>query len=223
MQYPDAPPVFFIGTSGKGVSALQYLAEHLTADFPAPIFFLLHRQRTSQAKRQLLPQLLKYKSQLPVVIPQTGDDIVPGTIYLPPFGQHLVIEEQRAKLTYQPANSTWRPSIDALLISGAQNFGPRTVSVLLTGGLHDGVEGLRETTRQGGITIAQSPGDAYDPTLPLNALLGDHPRYVLPLRDMPALFCELAQHPHYGNQKTILVDAAITAAKKRKAVKQQNR
>ena len=87
--------------------------------------------------------------------------------------------------------------------------------MLLTGGLDDGVKGLIETTRQGGITIAQSPDDAYDPVLPLNALLKDHPQYVVPLKDMPPLFCELAGYGCFKDQENIARKAAVAAATKR--------
>lgn len=219
IKYPASFPMFFIGTSGKGVQALQYLAETIPQNFPSPLFFLLHRTRASTIKKHHLLDLLKQKSRLTVTIPQHDDTISPSTIYLPPHDQHLMVENDKIVLSEEPSDGTWRPSINALFKSGARAYGDRAISVLLTGGLDDGVEGLRETTYQGGITIAQSPDDAYNPNLPLNAILNDHPQYVLPLRDMPTLFCELAGYGCHREQESVLRKAAITAAQKKQEVK----
>lgn len=221
IKYPADSPVFFIGTSGKGVQALQYLAEAIPSNFPSPFFFLLHRVRASEAQKHYLPDILAHKSNLTVTVPQTGDTVSPGTIYLPPIDQHLTVQNNKIVLTKEPSDGVWRPSIDVLFKSGAQEYRDRAVSVLLTGRLEDGVEGLRETTFQGGITVAQSPDDAYDPHLPLNAILKDHPQYVLPLRDMPTLLCELAGYGCEHNQESILRKAAMAAARKKQEVRNQ--
>lgn len=221
INYPGPFPVFFIGTSGKGVQALRYLAETIPQNFPSPLFFLLHRTRASTMKKHYLFDLLKTKSKMNVTIPQTGDIISPSTIYLPPYDQHITVKDHKIVLITEPSDGVWRPSIDTLFKSGAREYRDRAVSVLLTGGLDDGMEGLREMTYQGGITIAQSPDDAYNPNLPLNAILNDHPQYVLPLNDMPTLFCELAGYGCSRDQTLILQKAAITAAAKKKELKDE--
>lgn len=216
LRYPQINPVFFIGASKGGVEALKHLAENMPENFPAPLFFILHRKRgASTEKQDLLPGVIRRKSKLKVVVPETGDVVQGGRIYLPQKDRHLIVEDNRIRIQEEPEDSMWRPCIDVLFKSGARDYQERAVTVLLTGGLDDGVEGLKETTFQGGITIAQSPEDAYDPILPLNALLEDHPSYVLPLKDMPALFCELLHFEHFDDQRQILEKAAITAAVKR--------
>ncbi len=209
----DLSPVFFVGASAGGVKALSALVSELPADFPAPIFLLLHRKRDSQTPKNLLLDILKAKSKLPVVIPETGDVVKSGRIYLPAENLHIGIEDNQIFHSDKPDNELWRPSIDFLFKSGAREYRERAVSVLLTGKLDDGVKGLKETTMQGGVTIAQSPADAYEPYMPLNALLEDHPGYVLPLKDMPKLFCELANHQVYEDQKQIALDSAKAAKK----------
>ncbi len=219
LKYPSPFPVFLIGTSGQGVRSLQFLAENLPHNFPSPFFFLLHRQRQSPVTEHLLLNVIAPISKLPVKIPDSGEEVVAGTIYLPSYGHHLTIQDSVIMHTTEPSDANWRPSIDVLFKSGAREYKKQTVSVLLTGDLDDGIEGLIETTHQGGITIAQSPDDAYNPVLPLNALLKDHPQYVLPLRDMPALFCELAGYGCYEDQEAIARKAAIAASRKKKEVK----
>ena len=215
LKYPSPPPLFLVGTSGRGVKYLQFLAQHLPADVPASFFFLLHRVQASKLQRPIL-DMLKFHSRLNVCVPRTGQTIQPATVYLAPVDRHLTLVDRRIVLADEPSDGRWRPSIDSLFISGARSHQASVVSVLLSGRLEDGVEGLRETTRQGGITVAQSPEDAYDPILPLNALLKDHPSYVLPLQDMPALFCELARYDRFANQNKVAQDAAEAAVRRRK-------
>lgn len=215
VRYPGRYPVFFIGASAGGVSALKYLAQSLPEDFPAPVFFLLHRRRTGDKSRNLLPDVLRTVSQMPVCQPEEGEVINAGHIYVPHNDLHIAVEDNRIVLPAYPDDEEWRPGIDVLFKSGARGYRDRAVSVLLTGDLHDGVEGLRETTYHGGITIAQSPDDAYNPVLPLNAVMENHPNYVLSLADMPALFCELVRHEFSPEQRKITEEAAQAAARER--------
>lgn len=216
LKYPSPNPIFLIGTSGKGLEHLFNLAGSLPKGFPAPFVFLLHRIKKANKNQQSIYELMKKKSQLDVHIAHDGMEFEPGNIYLPELGKHLLIKDGKAVLSTEPDDSFWMPSIDKLFISAAQDYKSSTVSVLLSGGMEDGIDGLIETTHQGGVTIAQSPEDAYNPILPLNALIKDHPSYVLPLRDMPPLFCELIGMGCYPDQTDILHRAAEAAARRRK-------
>lgn len=213
LRYPGPYPVFFIGASAGGVNALQQIASQLPEEFPAPVFMLLHRKRVAEPAKELLPDLLRYKSRMKVTIPEAGEVVKAGHIYLPKTDFHLAVEDNRIVHLKEPNDSHWRPSIDVLFKSGARDYTDRTVSILLTGGLHDGVEGLRETTFQGGVTVAQSPEDAYDPRLPLNALLNDHPAYVLALDNIARLMCEMCGYNHFDGQQQVCQEAAANAVR----------
>ena len=215
LRYPGPYPVFFIGASAGGVRALQFLARQLPRDFPAPVFMVLHRKSSHKQEKALLNELIRHKAKMRVQVPTSGDLVKAGHIYLPSPDHHLSVADNRLMQQKAPDNAHWRPSIDVLFKSGAREYNERAVSILLTGGLDDGVEGLRETTFHGGITIAQSPEDAYDPILPLNALINDHPAYVLPLADIPALMCELSRFEFSQNQRAIAEQAAIAAVYKK--------
>ena len=214
IKYPGDNPLFMIGTSGLGIKSLRELASNIPGNFPCPIVFLLHSIRDG-VRSKPIDTFIKSHSRLKVEVATEGLAIRAGTIYVSDVNKHLTIAGDRFALKDDPADSRWRPNIDQLFISGAQSYGENAIGILLSGNLDDGVEGLREITRKGGVTIAQSPEDAYDPVLPLNAILKDHPSYVLPLHDMPALFCELAGFQAFDNQAEILEKAALTAARKK--------
>lgn len=218
-RYPEINPVFFIGASAGGVSAFSALATALPEDFPAPVFFLLHRLRNSPVKSKGMLSLLEAKSNLPVKIASDGDLVRSGCIYLPPENLNIGIDDNHIIVSDLPDDDLWRPSINFLFKSGAREYKDRAISILLTGKLEDGVEGMIETSHQGGITVAQSPDDAYEPHLPLMALMKDHPSHVLPLVDIPKLMCELAHHPHFPNQKAVFEESAIAAKAIKKRIK----
>ena len=220
LKYPTLNPVFFIGASAGGVKALMKLAEDLPEDFSAPLFFILHRRLQNEEQKYLLPDILQNKTSLKIVVPSGGEVINAGHIYIPPQNKHLIIQDNQITVSDEPSDSHWRPSIDVTMKSGAREYTQHTVSILLTGGMDDGIQGLIETTHQGGITIAQSPDDAYDPILPLNALIKDHPAYVLPLDDMAALLCELSGYEGFrDDQQDVAIKAAVAAATKKEQLK----
>ena len=212
-------PVFFIGASAGGVAAFRYIAESLPEDFPAPVFFLLHKLRENPKRSGDMQRVLQANSKLRVVYAQEGDAVRAGHIYLPPDNLNIGVEDNCIEFSDKPGDATWRPSIDYLFKSGAREYKDRAISILLTGKLDDGIEGLRETSFQGGITVAQSPDDAYAPYLPLNAVLNDHPSHVLPLDDLPKLMCELAGLKHFDNQEAVLQESAAVAKQLRQRLK----
>ena len=215
-RYPGAAPVICIGASSGGVNAMKQLVANIPGDFPAPIFLMLHRKIDSSVEKDLLADILKFRSNMEVVVPDDGDVIKGGRIYIGTRNYHTILKDGHIRLVDKPDNIPWRPSIDVLFKSAAMEYKDSCISVLLTGSLDDGVDGLIETTREGGITIVQSPEDAYKPDMPLNALLNDHPVYVLPLKDMPALFSELVDLEFSDDQKDVLMKAAAVAYEEKK-------
>jgi two-component system, chemotaxis family, protein-glutamate methylesterase/glutaminase len=75
-------------------------------------------------------------------------------------------------------------------ISGACNGG-RVAGVVLTGTLDDGVAGLAEIKRRGGVAVVQDPDSALYPGMPLNALKSVDVDYVVPLSQIAALVSDL--------------------------------
>ncbi|GAB3637949.1 chemotaxis protein CheB [Hymenobacter arcticus] len=182
--------VIVIGASSGGVAALTELARALPADFPAPIFVVLHVAADSPS---LLPQLLGSVSALKVRQPQNGDVVEAGVIYVAQPDHHLLLEDNRVLVTRGPKENRFRPSIDALFRSAAYTYGPRVIGVVLTGYLDDGTSGLWSVQRMGGVSVVQEPHDAEQPSMPTNALEFVAADYVLPLAQLPALLVRLTQ------------------------------
>ena len=195
MPTPEKAPnsyrdVVVIGASTGGVAALLALVESLPADFPSPIFVVIHVPADSPS---LLPQLLNAASALKARHPQNGEVVEAGVIYVARPDHHLLLEGDRVLVTRGPKENRFRPSIDALFRSAAYTYGPRVIGVVLTGYLDDGTSGLWSVQRMGGVSVVQDPHDAEQPSMPANALEFVAADYVLPLAQLGALLVRLTQ------------------------------
>jgi two-component system chemotaxis response regulator CheB len=182
--------IVVIGASAGGVAALLALVKTLPADFPAPIFIVLHVAADSPG---MLPQMLNSVSALEVRHPQDGEIVAAGIIYVAPPDHHLLLEDDRVLVTRGPKENRFRPSIDALFRSAAYTYGPRVIGVVLTGYLDDGTSGLWSVQRMGGLSIVQEPRDAEQPSMPTNALEFVAADYIVPLAQLGGLLERLTQ------------------------------
>jgi two-component system chemotaxis response regulator CheB len=207
--------IVVIGTSAGGVTALLALAKTLPADFPAPIFVVLHVAPDSPS---LMPELLNAVSALEARHPANGEIVRAGVIYLAPPDHHLLLEDDRVLVTRGPKENRFRPSIDALFRSAAYTYGPRVIGVVLTGYLDDGTSGLWSVRRMGGLAIIQDPLDAEQPAMPTNALEFVKADHLVPLAQLGALLVRLTLEPapaktHLPTAQLDLLKIELTIAK----------
>jgi two-component system chemotaxis response regulator CheB len=178
-----------IGASAGGVEALIGLFEKLPATLPATVAVVIHRhpERSSQ-----LAEVLDRHSLLPVTEPSDGETIQHGRIYLGRQNYHLLIEAAGFRLDAGPKRHRTRPAVDPLFESAARTFGPRVVGLLLSGGGTDGVEGLIAISKAGGVSLAQDPAEAKNPSMPTHAIREDDVDAVLPLARLADALVSLA-------------------------------
>ncbi|MDG0855541.1 chemotaxis protein CheB [Roseateles puraquae] len=187
------PPVelVVIGASAGGVSALLTLLSPLPAGFRLPIVALLHLLPRRESR---LCSVLSHALTLPVREPVDKEAIQPGCVYVGSPDYHLLVELDRSfSYSGEPPVSFARPSIDVLMTSAADAYGPAAVGVLLTGANADGAEGMAAIRARGGITLVQDPADAEVPTMPEAAIARCRPDHILPLNDMPQMLLQLAR------------------------------
>jgi two-component system chemotaxis response regulator CheB len=178
-----------IGASAGGVEALLKLLANLPSTWRLPIVVVMH---LPEGRESLLSRV--FEQRLRIAVREAADkaSIENGTLYFAPPSYHLSIERQRVfSLSCEPPVLWSRPSIDLLLSSAADAYGPALAGFLLTGANQDGAQGLRDIHRAGGLTAVQDPADAEVATMPRAALALHAPDYVLPLRDLHDLLVRL--------------------------------
>ena len=104
-------------------------------------------------------QRLDHHCRLTVKEAESGERIRPGTAYLAPGDQHLLLKNQDkgycVELNDGPLVCRHRPSVDALFRSTAQVARHHATGVILTGMGDDGAQGMLEMKEAGSFNIAQ--------------------------------------------------------------------
>ncbi len=159
--------VVAIGASAGGVEALKDVVSGLPPDLPSAILVVLHVPAEAPS---VLARILAREATLPTAEAVDGEQLQPGTIRVAMPNRHLLVDGNRIALSEGPTENGHRPAVNALFRSVALAFGPRATGVVLSGVLDDGTLGLAAIRSRGGTTIAQVPGEALFPAMPLSAI-----------------------------------------------------
>ena len=164
----EQPFVIAIGTSAGGLAAMKEVVAQLPPDLPACVMAVLHV--APDASVSYFVRALGDAGLWDCREASDGDPIMAGRLYVAPADHHLLADDNTVRVVKGPRENRWRPSIDALLRSAAVHHGGRTIGVLLTGELDDGVAGLAAIKRCGGLCVVQDPADAAFPSMPSAAI-----------------------------------------------------
>jgi len=166
-----ARDVIVVGASAGGIRAVIEVLSRLPADLPAFIGVVIHRGAASTSNWS---HTLGMKTKLRVVEPGDGDSLTRGVVYVAPADCHMRFENDRIALDGGAKEHRTRPAVDPLFTSAAKAYGPRVVGVVLTGGGHDGMQGLLAVTTAGGLSLVQRPSEAEHASMPEYAIAHDH-------------------------------------------------
>jgi two-component system chemotaxis response regulator CheB len=181
--------IIVVGASLGGVTALQALVARLPPDFPAPILVVLHIGN----RPSVLPALLQARGPLRAQHAVDGEPLRGGRIYVAPPDLHMLVEEDRVRLSRGAKENHSRPAVDPLFRSAALAHRESVVGVVLTGRLDDGTAGLQAVKACGGVAVVQDPADAEEPSMPASARKYVQVDHCLPLERIPELLVSLAQ------------------------------
>ena len=183
--------IVVVGASAGGVEALSALFSDLPPEIPIAFFVVLHLPPHFQSR---LPSILERTGRLPAEHPRDGQKIEAGRVYVAPPDFHLMVGEGVARLKRGLTEHYNRPAIDALFCSAARFYGRRVIGILLSGTSRDGVAGLKEIKRRGGLAIVQDPAEAEFPEMPRKALAEVEVDYCLPVTKIRELLTRSPDH-----------------------------
>ncbi|MBC7531255.1 MAG: chemotaxis protein CheB [Oligoflexus sp.] len=181
--------IIVIGASTGGFEALNLILVGLKDALSATLIVCQHIDKSARLNYSMIFREL---SGFHLHEVEDKQRIMPGNIYFAPPGYHLYVESDGYFGLSLDALVNWsRPSIDVLFESAARAYDRNVVGLLLTGANSDGVQGIREIKRLGGVTIAQDPLTALAPTMPKMAIETGCVDHIAKIQDVAALLVRL--------------------------------
>ncbi len=191
---PVRPDVLAIGSSTGGPQALFALLGGLKSTIQQPILITQHMPPTFTT---ILAEHIARVSGRPCAEAKDGEVVASGHIYVAPGGFHMVVEPNKAqrvfRLSKAPPENFCRPAVDPMLRSLAKVFGPRVLSVILTGMGHDGLGGGEAVTKAGGTVIAQDEATSVVWGMPGAVATAGICSAVLPIKELAPYIMRFAK------------------------------
>jgi len=142
-----------IGASTGGPAVLKTILACLPKEIPVPVIIVQHIAK--EFVKGLVDWLALF-SALPLHIPDDGEYLLPGHVYIAPDDFQMgLLPGLRIRLTMSPSENGLSPSVDYLFRSVAENYGANALGILLTGMGKDGATELKTMKDKGSITIVQ--------------------------------------------------------------------
>lgn len=181
----------------------------LPADFPAPVFVVLHIPADSPS---LLAQILDRQGVIGAKTAEHGERYRPGVVYVAPPDRHLLVwRDGTVHVSRGPRENRHRPAVDPLFRSAAVAAGPAVIGVILTGSLDDGTAGLMAVKKSGGVAVVQDPADALYASMPHSAIKHTAVDHVIPLAGIGELLTRLAGEPVPPRRTAVDVEMELEA------------
>jgi two-component system chemotaxis response regulator CheB len=174
-----------MASSTGGPRALAEIIPALPGQLDAAVLIAQHMPTGFTAG---LARRLDQLSAMPVHEALHGETVEPGRVYLAPGGRHMTVASGSVGATIRlddgPAVHGVRPAADPLFTSVAEQFGARSVGVVLTGMGRDGSAGLRAIRERGGGAVVQDRATSVIYGMPQQALAEAGADREVPLRDV---------------------------------------
>ncbi len=187
-----AKNLVLIGSSAGGPPMLDVLVSTLPANLNAAVIITQHMPKGGFTAA--LANRLNRISKLPIKETENGDLLKTGSILVSMAGYHTIVSSYMDKngvkggkivLADSPPVHNVKPAVDKTFISASQVFGPRIVSVILSGMGNDGGDGTEAVKKAGGITMVCREEDCLVYGMARSALQKESVDHVVPLNGIP--------------------------------------
>ena len=158
-------PIVAVASSAGDLAAVSELISALPPGYRAPLIIV---QQVVSGREKLLSDALEKKTTLPLVHVYNDAALEPGHIYLMTANTTLIVSDGRVRVAPAPGGSQHPGNL--LFISLAKECGESAIGIVLSGEGADGALGVQALKARGGVTLAQYPGSARFPGMPINAI-----------------------------------------------------
>ncbi len=188
-------PIVGIGASAGGLEAIGQVLKNLVGEQMAFVVV----QHLAPQYESSLTELLARTTHLHVATAADGLKIEPGYVYvIPPNADLAVLHGVLHLMT--PGPGVHLP-IDFFFRALAQDQGPLSVGIVLSGTGTDGTYGLKAIKDAGGITMVQDPATAKYDGMPRSALDSGHTDYCLTTEALAAELNRISAQPHLAHAR----------------------
>lgn len=182
-----------IGASAGGVEALEAMFTNMPEH---PGFAIVIVQHLSPNFESLMPQIISRRTSMPVSSAEDGMTIAPNHVYILPAGKELTVKNGRLELSERSPLSQVSSAINHFFKSLADDFGLRSVAVVLSGTGSDGAEGVIDVHEASGYVIVQSEDSAKFNGMPRAATDSGIADVVAPIDEIPDVLVRLNELLH---------------------------
>jgi two-component system, chemotaxis family, CheB/CheR fusion protein len=184
-----SPFVVAVASSAGDLEAVSELLSALPAECGAALIIVQH---LDSGRERLLFEALGKRTILPVIHAHDGAAVEQGHVYVITAKTTLTMSNGRIRVTPNPGG-LHHPG-DILFTSLAKEPGHSVIGVVLSGEGSDGALGIQALKLGGGVTLAQYPGSARFPSMPINAIETGYVDLVLRPNEIAHELARLSRH-----------------------------
>jgi len=173
-----------VGASAGGLTALKSFFAAVSMDSGMAYVVIVHLDPDHESR---MAELLRSYSTIPVEQISESFTPEPNHVYVIPPNRNLSVVDGRVELAVRDHHAP----IDLFFRTLAETYGSAAVGIVLSGTGSDGTVGIRSIREAGGITIAQTPGEAEFSSMPKSAIQTGQVDLVLPVAEMPSRIIDL--------------------------------
>jgi len=156
-----------LGGSAGGVEALMQFFGLMPADTGMAFVVVLHLSREHESR---LAEVLRAKTGMLVEQVTEPVRVEPNRVYVVPPDKNLYMSDGQIRLAERGQDNGHPAPIDLFFRTLADNYRDRAVAVVLSGAGADGSVGVRRIKEEGGVNIAQEPGEPEYAQMPRAAI-----------------------------------------------------
>ncbi|MBW4470615.1 MAG: PAS domain-containing protein [Stenomitos rutilans HA7619-LM2] len=196
-------PVVGVGASAGGLEAFTQLLHHLSTNTGMAFVLIQHMPADRESG---LSAILGRATAMPVQEAQEGMIVAPNQIYVIPPNVSMTIVEGALRLKPRSKALGAFMSVDAFLLSLAEERGNKAIGIILSGGDSDGARGIEAIKGVGGVTFAQSDSTAQVDSMPNTAVATGEVDFVLPPDQIAEKLAEISRHPYIASSLPVALE-----------------
>ena len=188
------PEAIAIGSSTGGPQALFQLLKEIGREARLPILITQHMPATFT---RILAEHITRQCDLDTAEASDGMTVTPGKAYVAPGDWHMTVRASGGlptiRVNQEAPENFCRPAVDVMLRSLSEVYGPRLLTVILTGMGQDGLRGCERVVAAGGVVLSQDEASSVVWGMPGAVSTAGLSSDILPLKDIGSAIRRLVQ------------------------------